>query len=369
MNFDLTDERQMLQDGLRRFLGDAVTPAVLKQAAATETGATPAVWAGLAEMGVIGALFTEDDGGFGGAGFDLALVGEEMGRAGAVDPWIDTGVLGGGLVAALGDRDQRATIAGVIAGTRHLALAHGEPGSRHDLTRVATTATPDHRLTGRKSVVVNGGLAEALIVSARVRGDVADPDGIGLYLVDAAAVDRRVYPLLGGGHAAEVTLDDTPGVPLGQPGQAHDALVTAHARAVCAISAEALGLMEAMKGLTTGYLKTRRQFGQPIGKFQALQHRMADMLIEIEQARSAVINLAGHLEADSAVRDVHVAATKVMIGQVARLVVEETIQMHGGIGLTQEYGLAHLARRLAIVDQRFGDTLHHMGRFIALAVA
>ena len=369
MNFDLTDERQMLQDGLRRYLGDSYTPALLKELAGSETGTSPEVWTGLAEMGVIGALFAEDDGGFGGAGFDLALVGEEMGRVGATDPWIDSGILGGGLIAALGDADQRAMIDEVIAGTRHLALAHAEPGSRHDLTRVATTATADHRLTGRKSVVVNGGLAQTLVVSARVSGAVADADGIGLYLVEAAAVDRRVYPLLGGGHAAEVTLDDTPGTPLGQPGQAHDALVTAHARAICAISAEALGLMEAMKTLTTDYLKTRKQFGQPIGKFQALQHRMADMLIEIEQARSAVINLAGHLEAEPAVRDVHVAATKVLIGQVARLVVEETIQLHGGIGLTQEYGLAHLARRLTMVDQRFGDTLHHMDRFIALAVA
>ena len=369
MNFDLTDERQMLQDGLRRYLSDSYTAVALKDVATSETGMSPAIWAGLAEMGVIGALFGEDEGGFGGAGFDIALVGEEMGRVGATDPWIDCGILGGGLIAALGDADQQGLVAGVIAGTQHLALAHGEPGSRYDLSRVATTATADHRLTGRKSVVVNGGQADLLIVSARVAGDAADKDGIGLYLVKAADVDRRSYPLLGGGHAAEITLEDAHGIPLGAPGEAYAALVTAHARAVCAISSEALGLMEAMKALTTDYLKTRKQFGQPIGKFQALQHRMADVLIEIEQARSAVINLAGHLEAEPAVRDVHVAATKVLIGQVARRVVEESIQMHGGIGITQEYALAHLARRLNMVDQRFGDTLHHMDRFIALAVA
>lgn len=369
MNFDLTDERQMLQDGLRRYLADSYSAAVLKDVSGSDTGTSAKIWDGLAKMGVIGALFTEDHGGFGGTGFDIALVGEEMGRIGATDPWIDSGILAGGLIAALGDADQKALVADVIAGTLQLALAHGEPGSRYDLSRVTTTATADHRLTGRKSVVVNGGQAQILVVSARVSGDVADRDGIGLYLVQAADTDRRSYPLLGGGHAAEITLDDTPGVPLGAAGQACDALATAHACAVCAISAEALGLMEAMKALTTDYLKTRKQFGQPIGKFQALQHRMADVLIEIEQARSAVINLAGHLEAAPAVRDVHVAATKVLIGQVARLVIEESIQMHGGIGITQEYALAHLARRLNMVDQRFGDTLHHMDRFIALAVA
>ena len=370
MNFDLTDERQMLQDGLRRFLTDKYTPGLLKQIGESETGTSPDVWAGLAEMGVIGALFTEDQGGFGGAGFDIALVGEEMGRVGATDPLIDTGILGGGLIAALGDDAQTAMLDDVIAGTVQLALAHGEPGSRYDLSRVATTST-DGKLTGRKAVVVNGGAADTLIVSARTGGDVADTDGISLFLVaaDAPGLTRRSYPLTGGGHAAEITLEETPGTLLGIEGEAYAALITAHARAACAISAEAVGLMDAIRTLTTDYLKTRKQFGQPIGKFQALQHRMADMLIEIEQARSAVINLAGHLEAEPEVRDIHVAATKTLIGQVARLVVEESIQMHGGIGMTQEYALAHLASRLTMVDHRFGDTLYHMDRFIALAVA
>ena len=370
MNFDLTDERQMLQDGLRRFLRDKYIPDLLKQIADSETGTSSDVWDGLAEMGVIGALFTEEQGGFGGAGFDLALVAEEMGRVGATDPLIDTGILGGGLIAALGNDDQQAMLEEIIAGTLQLALAHAEPGSRYDLSRVSTTAT-DGKLTGRKAVVVNGGVADTLIVSARTAGDVADQDGISLYLVaaDAPGLTRRSYPLTGGGHAAEITLDDTPGTLLGDEGQAYAALATAHARATCAISAEAVGLMDAIRILTVDYLKTRKQFGQPIGKFQALQHRMADVLIEIEQARSAVINLAGHLEAEPAVRDVHVAATKTLIGQVARLVAEESIQMHGGIGMTEEYGLAHLAKRLVMVDHRFGDTLYHMDRFIALAVA
>ena len=370
MNFDLTEERQMLQDGLRRFLRDQYTPDLLAQIETSDTGTSPEVWAGLADMGVIGALFTEDQGGFGGAGFDLALVAEEMGRVGATDPLIDTGILGGGLIAALGDEGQQAMLDDIIAGTRQLALAHGEPSSRYDLSRVETTGA-DGKLTGRKAVVVNGGAADTLIVSARTAGDVADTDGISLFIVaaDAPGLMRRSYPLTGGGHAAEITLDNTPGTLLGTAGQGYAALAAAHARATLAISAEAVGLMDAVRTLTTDYLKTRKQFGQPIGKFQALQHRMADVLIEIEQARSAVINLAGHLDADTQTRDTHVAATKTLIGQVARLVAEESIQMHGGIGMTQEYALGHLAKRLLMVDHRFGDTLYHMDKFIALAVA
>jgi len=329
LNFDLTDERQMLQDGLRRYLGDAYTPASVSAIDAAERGFSPAIWQGLAEMGVIGALFGEGDGGFGGAGFDIALVFEEMGRIGAVDPLLDTAILGGGLLAALGTDAQVSSVRDVIDGTMHLALAHGEPTSRYDLTRVTTTAqkTPTgYRLDGRKAVVVNAPAADMIIVSARTNGNMAEANGISLFLLPA----------------------DTPGLTL---------------------RSYPMGLMEAIRALTTDYLKTRKQFGKPIGQFQALQHRMADMLIEIEQARSAVINLAGHIDAPAALRDTHVSATKNLIGIVAKQVVEESIQMHGGIGMTQEYALGHLAKRLTMVDHRFGDTTHHLERFITLAVA
>ena len=377
MNFDLTDERQMLQDGLRRYLADAYTADARKKIEDEEAAFSPEIWEGLAEMGVIGALFREDDGGFAGEGFDIALVFEELGRIGAVDPLIDTAVLGGGLIAALGTDAQKETIETVIAGGAHLALAHGEPSSRFDLSRVETTATKGadgYTLNGRKAVVVNAPSAENLIVSARTSGDVEDTDGISLFIVpaDADGVILRSYPVVGGGHAAEVTLTDvtvTSDAMLGAEGAAFDAISATNARATLAICAEALGLMETIKTLTNEYLKTRKQFGVPIGKFQALQHRLADVLIEIEQARSAVINLAGHVDVDPSVRDVHVSATKNLIGLAARLVVEEGIQMHGGIGMTNEYELGHLAKRLTMIDHRFGDTDYHMERFIKLAVA
>ncbi|WGI21248.1 acyl-CoA dehydrogenase [Amylibacter sp. IMCC11727] len=377
MNFDLTDERQMLQDGLRRYLADAYTAEARKKIEDDEAAFSPDIWTGLAEMGVIGALFREEDGGFAGEGFDIALVFEELGRIGAVDPLIDTAVLGGGLIAVLGTDAQKDVIETVIAGGAHLAVAHGEPSSRFDMPRVETTATKGadgYTLNGRKAIVVNAPSAENLIVSARTSGDIADTDGISLFIIpaDTDGMTLRSYPIVGGGHAAEVTLSDV-SVPneamLGAEGAAYDAISAMNARATLAICAEALGLMESIKTLTNDYLKTRKQFGVPIGKFQALQHRLADVLIEIEQARSAVINLAGHVDAEPSVRDVHVSATKNLIGLAARLVVEEGIQMHGGIGMTNEYELGHLAKRLTMIDHRFGDTDYHMEQFIKLAVA
>lgn len=377
MNFDLTDERQMLQDGLRRLLQDSYTPAARANIVQGETGFSPEIWNSLAEMGVIGALFGEEDGGFGGAGFDLALVFEEIGRIGAVDPLIDTAVLGGGLIAAIGSDAQKEMIDDIIAGSVQLAFAHTEPNGRYDMARVQTTAVRDgdtYVLNGRKAVVINGPNANHLIITARTAGNNADKDGISLFIVPAGTdgMTMRAYPVVGGGQAAEMAMDNMTvdvSALIGPEDGAYDAIATAQARAVVAISAEALGLMETIKSLTVDYLKTRKQFGQPIGKFQALQHRMADVVVEIEQARSAVINLAGHVDGVTDLREKHVSATKNLIGNVAKLVTEESIQMHGGIGMTEEYELGHLAKRLTMVDHRFGDALYHLERFITLAVA
>jgi len=377
MNFTLTEERQMLQDSLRRFLQDGYTADLRRSLGEGKNGFSAEIWAGLADLGIVGALFSEAEGGFGGDGFDLAVVFEALGRIGAVDPLLDTGVIGGGLLATSTDEAHRALLDSVIEGHTQLALAHAEPDSRYDLARVTSTATVDgggYRLDGRKSVVVNGPAADHLIVSARTAGDVADEDGISLFLLpaDACGLECRGYPLASGGRAAEIVLDGVTidaAALLAPAGDAFVALERVQARATLAISAEALGLMEAVRALTADYLGTRKQFGKPIGAFQALQHRMADLLIEIEQARSAVINLAGHLASPRELRERHVSATKHLVGATARLVAEEGIQLHGGIGMTMEYELGHLARRLVMIDHRFGDTTHHLERYIALAVA
>lgn len=375
VDFALTEERQMLQDTLRRYLSDRYTTDALNAILKEDDGFSPTVWSELAELGVIGALFDESQGGFGGAGFDVTVLFEEFGRAGVVEPFLDTAVLAGGLIADLGTDAQCGILEDVIAGSVQLAFAHGEPDSRYDLNRVSSTAEISGDtvvLNGRKAVVGNGANAQMLVVSARSSGNVADPDGISLFLVpaDSPGLSRRGYPLMGGGTAAEVTLSDVEvslDAALGPIGQAFPVIERRVAFAVTALCAEALGAMESAKDLTVEYLRTRKQFGRPLGKFQALQHRMADMLVEIEQARSAVINAAGHLDRDRVTRERHVSAAKNLIGRVGRLVAEETIQMHGGIGMTQEYGLAHFAKRMVMVDHRFGDTDHHLERFIALA--
>lgn len=377
MNFELTEERRMLQDTLRRFLSDRYDSATRNAIMAAPEGMRAEIWSSLADLGVIGALFSEAQGGYGGEGFDIAVVFEELGRAGVVAPFLDTAVLGGSLLAALGDERQRTLLAEVIGGRLQLALAHYEPGSRYDMERVATTATATGDavvLTGAKAVVVNAEAAGHLIVSARESGAVDDPGGISLFLVPPGSrgLTLRGYPLISGGRAAEVTLEEVR-VPaaarLGAPGAGFEALRAALARANVALAAETLGAMETAVELTREYLLTRHQFGRPIGSFQALQHRFADILIELEQARSAVINAAGHLDAPADERDRQISAARNLIGRAGRLVAEEAIQMHGGIGMTQEYDLAHFARRIIMADHRFGDTDWHLERFIELSAA
>ncbi|WP_170340329.1 acyl-CoA dehydrogenase family protein [Ruegeria arenilitoris] len=375
MDFNLTEERQMLQDTLRRYLADRYTTLVRNDILDSAAGFSADIWRELADLGVLGALFDEADGGFGGAGFDIATVFEELGRAGVVEPVLDSCILGGRLIAQVGDPDQRTLLDQVISGKLHLALAHGEPASRYDLSRVETTVRTDGTdliLNGRKAVVVNAEAAGLLIVSARETGGPFDLDGISLFLVPAGTpgLGLRGYPMLAGGRAAEVTLDDVrlpETARLGAAGKAFEPLMNVVAAANVALVAEVLGAMEIAVDLTRQYLMTRKQFGRPIGTFQALQHRFADMLIELEQTRSAVINAAGHLEAPD--RDRQIAAARNLVSRVGRLVAEETIQMHGGIAMTQEYELAHIAKRIVMSDHRFGDADYHLERFIALGAA
>lgn len=332
MNFGFTEEQTMLGDSLARTL---------------ERGTDAAA---LFDLGAGSALMTEEAGGFGGTGADILMVFRTLGRAGAVTPLLDSVVLGAGILSAAGESDLAEAAA---SGEARVAVALDEPGQRYEGT-VATTAAAS-KLTGEKSVVHGAEDATHLIVRATD----------GLYLVEAGAegLSLRGYALMDGGRAAEVTLKDVPARRLGDA----DLLDRPLAAAILALCADALGVMEKAVALTTDYLKTRKQFGRPIGSFQAIQHRMADLLTEVEQARSAVWNLAGHL--DSPERDRHVAATKSLVGRIARLVAEETIQLHGGIGMTEEYELAPMARRLLAADARFGDSDHHLERFVAASAA
>ncbi len=371
MNFELTEERQMLQDTLRRFLADKYDVPTRNAILENDSGMSADIWAQLAELGILGALFDEDHGGFGGAGFDIAVVFEELGRAGVVEPILETCILGGGLVSALGNQTQTSLLESVIGGEIKLALAHGEPRSRYDLNHVETRYDAG-KLTGHKSMAMGAPNADYVIISAREAGDVDDPNGISLFLVPVSDLDMRDTPVMGGGMAADIYLDGltvSEEMRLGPIGGAYTHLETVFASAITAICAQTLGGMETATRLTVDYLQTRKQFGKPIGTFQALQHRLSDMLIELEQVRSAVIGAAGYLEADPILRDRYASAAKNLIGRSARLIAEEAIQMHGGIAMTQEYELAHIAKRIVMADHLFGDTDHHLERFIKLSAA
>ncbi|MBO9357591.1 pimeloyl-CoA dehydrogenase small subunit [Bordetella petrii] len=375
MNFDHTEDRRMLSDMLKRFVAEQYGFAVRDRIARSPEGYSAEFWQRYAELGAIGALYAEADGGLGGSGFDIAVVFEALGRGLVVEPFLDA-LVAGDAIAAAGNPAQKAVLADVQAGTAIVALAHAEPQAGYELAHVEARARPDGDgwlLDGAKAVVAHAEHAALFVVSARTAGDDNDPDGISLFLVPAGTPGLQVqgYPLIDGGRAGDLTLANVrvdAAALLGQAGAAHAVLERSVGKGLLALCAEAIGAMDAARDATLEYLQTRKQFGVPIGRFQALQHRMADVLLEIEQARSAVINAAAQLDhADRATRERALSAAKYTIGRVGILVAEECIQLHGGIGMTWELPLAHYAKRLVMIDHQLGDEDHHLARFIALA--
>ena len=344
MNFEHTEDRRMLADTLARALADTPIEA-RNHAAYGEEGHVAASWAQLVELGILGALFGEEHGGFGGSGFDLMVVFEAVGRALSVEPLLGTLMAGRALAAAGGQED---TLGRVVSGQAIAAFAHDDAAD-------PVRASEGGRLTGTKAVVSQAQAAALFVVTA----------GEDVFLVpaDAPGLSVRHYPLIDGGAAGEVTFANTPATRLGGA-EVRDAALAA---GLLALSAESLGAMEYVKDATVGYLRDRKQFGVPIGKFQALQHRMATVLLEIEQARSAVINAAAAYDGDDAhARARTLAAAKYSVGRIGTLVAEESIQMHGGIGMTWEYAVSHYAKRLVMIDHQLGDEDFHLQRYIAL---
>ena len=334
------------------------------------------MWRSYAELGLLGLPFEERHGGIGGSPVETMIVMETFGRALALEPFFATVVLGGGLLRLGADDAMRAALMPKIAaGDLLLAFAHAERQSRYDLVDVATTARrdgTDYVLDGAKSLVIHGDCADKLIVSGRLAGERRDRDGIGLFVVEAnaAGVSRRAYPTVDGLHAAEVTLSrvrvGTDAV-IGEPGKAFPLIVQVVDGAIAALAAEAVGAMAAMHELTVEYLKTRNQFGVPIGNFQVLQHRAAEMLIALEQARSmALFATMMADEPDATERRKAMAAAKVQIGRSGRFVGQQAIQLHGGIGMTMEYKVGHYFKRVTTIDTLFGDADHHLAELARL---
>ena len=371
MNFEHTEDRRMLSDMLRRFVAEQYDFATRERHARMAQGYNPEFWRRYAELGAIGALFAEEHGGLGGAGFDISLVFE------ALEPCLDA-LMVGSAIARAGSPAQREALDGLIAGGITAALAAAEPTSGYALNDVRTRAERSGDgwvLNGAKAVVTGGEHADLFLVSARTAGADDDESGISLFLVSAGTpgVTARGYDLIDGGRAAELAFENVAlGADslLGEAGAGHALLEHATGRGILALCAEAVGAMDCARDATLEYLRTRRQFGVPIGSFQALQHRMADVLLEIEQARSAVINAAAALDhPDRATRERALSAAKYTIGRIGTLVAEESIQLHGGIGMTWELPLAHYAKRLVMIDHQLGDEDHHLRRYIALGRA
>ncbi|SFF56734.1 pimeloyl-CoA dehydrogenase, small subunit [Fontimonas thermophila] len=372
MDFNFSDEQQQFRDSLMRYLREAYDFDARCAIVRTESGWSRAVWQQLAELGALGIALPDAYDGFGGDAFDTLLVMEAFGHALVVEPYLATVVLGAGVIADAGSDAQRAQVLPAVArGERLLALAYGEPAARYAPNHVSTTAKKQGDgwvLDGHKAVVWHGDAADQLIVSARTAGAVADAHGISLFLVDARApgVVRHGYPTQDGLRAAEITLSgvrvDAEAL-IGVQDEGLAPLEKAIDRGIAAVCAEAVGAMQAAIEQTTAYLKTRKQFGVPIGSFQVLQHRAVDMYVHAEQARSMAYLAAAKLDAPRNERRRVLSAAKVLVGQAARYVGQQAVQLHGGIGVTNELAISHYFKRLTMLALAFGDVDHHLGRF------
>ena len=377
MDFSNTEEQQMLQGSVQKFVHKSYDFGTRSQIIASEKGFSQENWDLFAELGWLTVPFKEDDGGFGGSAVDLAVMMEEFGKAMLVEPFIATAVLSGGVISEQGSAEQKAELLPkIMEGKLQLACAYAEQGGRFNLANIKTSATVEDDtvvLNGSKTAVLNGSNAEILLVAARESGAATDSEGISVFMVDAASagVSIQSFANMDGKKSAEISLKDV-SVPvsqrLGASGSALQALQDSVDRATLAVSAEAVGAMESLLHKTVEYSKTRKQFGTAIGTFQALQHRMADMFIECQLARSIVIMAAMKLDGgeDALEKTKSVSAAKSRIGKAIQKVGQEAIQIHGGIGMTEELDVGHLFKSVTAAEIMFGNTDFHTQRFASL---
>jgi alkylation response protein AidB-like acyl-CoA dehydrogenase len=372
MDFNLNDEQQLLADTVNR-LASNYSLANRQKLTATECGFSKENWQKFAELGVLGLNVPQEYGGMGGGPLETAIVMEAIGRALVVEPYLPTAVMAvQGLVCA-GTADQRAKfLPGIADGKVRFAVAALEPQGRYELGSISTTARETRRgylLTGHKAVVLHGAAADQLLVTARIPRSIEPGDSPAVFIVDASAEGVRIKssPALDGSRTAEIVLEDVAvkhDALLGKPGEGLDLLERIVDRGIAGLCAEAIGAMERLVELTAHYLRTRRQFGQPIAGFQVLQHRIADMRIASEQARSVSLMAAARVDSpDVQTRRRALAAAKTLIGQCGRYIGEQAVQLHGGMGMTDELAVGHFFKRLICIDMSFGDSNYHLERF------
>ena len=377
MDFELTDEQRQLQDSVAKFVSDNYSFEQRRALVATDAGFSDDNWSQMAELGWLALSIPEDNGGIGLGAVETMILMEEFGKGLVAEPYLATVVLGAGAVINGGSDDQKNAILPQVAeGSLKMALGFAERQSRYNLADVATTAEASgggYKLNGMKGVVFGAPSAGKFVVSARTSGGPRDADGITLFLVDAdaAGVSVRGYPTADGLRAGELTLENVQvgaDAVVGPVGGGLAILEKTIDQGIAAIAAEATGAMSHLNDMTLEYIKTREQFGQPIGKFQVLQHRMVDMFIAHEEAKSMAMMAAMRVDEDDAnERKKALSAAKVQIGKSGRYVGQQAIQLHGGIGMTDEYAAGHYFKRLTMVDRTFGDVDYHLKRFSDLS--
>lgn len=377
MDFNLTNEQELLRGGLTKFLTSRYSLEQSRTAAKTGAGWQPEIWRAFAdELGILGAPLPEEAGGIGGGAVETMVIAEALGYALVVEPFVDTVVVAGGLLHRAGGEVAQALLEDVVAGSAVVAVAATEATSGENWQDVDTTARRDGDdwvLHGSKVMAVSAPLATHLLVTARTSGARTEPDGISLFLLETDSATEGFtthhYRTIDDRRAADLTFDDVR-LPetalLGGEGQAWTSLQLARDEGAAAICAEAVGAMRKVLADTVEYCKQRHQFGQPIGSFQALQHRMVDMHMEVEQAAAAVYLAVLNLEAEPATRAKAVSAAKATIGRAARFVGQNAVQLHGGMGMTEELAIGHYFKRLTAIQYEFGSTDQHISRYAEL---
>ncbi len=377
MDFSFTEEQSLLQDSVQRFVQNSYEFETRQKLVKTEEGFSRDNWSSFAELGWLALPFAEESGGFGGTAVETMIMMEEFGKGLVVEPYVTTVIMAGSIIEAGGSTAQKeGVLAEIMAGTKLAAVAYVEPQARFNLADVTTSAVASddgYTLNGFKGVVLGGPSADVLVVPARTSGEQRDRDGITLFLVDASAegISRRDYPTIDGGRASEVTINNVSvgaGDMLGEAGAGLGLLEIGINNGILAVCAEAVGAMEVLYKTTVEYCKTREQFGQPIGKFQVLQHRMVDMFMEHEQAKSLLYMAAIRMsEDDDVAARKAISALKVQVGKGGRFVGQNAIQLHGGMGMTDELNVGHYFKRITAVETLFGNADFHLKQYSSAA--
>ena len=372
MDFSFTEEQTLLRNTVQSLLQDKYDFDTRRKVSKSADGWRPEIWAQFAELGLLAAPFSEEMGGLGGGAIETMIVMEEFGRHLVVEPYVETVVIAGGFLREGGSAaQQEAHIPGIVGGETVWAFAYAEPQGRYNLADLTTTAKKDgsgYTINGYKAVVLGAPWAQKLIVTARTSGGQRDRDGVSVFIVDksAAGVSTRDYPTVDGRRASEITFENVKvdaGALIGAEGKGLPLVEKITDQAIAALSAEAIGCMKELNTATVEYCKTRKQFGVPIGKFQVLQHRMVDMFMAYEQSVSMTYMVNLKLEEGDAERTKAAAGAKVQIGKAGRFVGQQAVQLHGGMGMTDELNVGHYFKRLTMIDTQFGNIDYQLKRY------